>query len=175
MGVRIKKTAIVFICFTLVLHGGPLGASPFTTRQPGPANANVQGIRDVAMVAPGTMRGQLVNRNGDPLAQTVIGLIDNAGKITTSRTDSEGWFQASVARGGVYQLVANDSVTIIRAWQPGTAPPGAAQSALVVSDETVVRGLGPFGKMLFHPWLIAGMAFAGIVVPLALDDGGASL
>ena len=174
MRVWVQKTAIVLTCFGLVLPSTPSAAAPPSQNDYAGAMPVRPGVADVVLSDADQLTGQVVDGNGSPLAHTVVQLSDESRVVVTVRSDAEGYFQIPISRGGLYQLTAGGSVSAWRVWQTGTAPPSAVASALVVADEDVVRGLGMFTGILFHPWVIAGSVFAGIAVAIGIDDGGAS-
>ena len=84
--------------------------------------------------------------------------------------DEQGKFVCALPRGGVYQLVAGDQLTSIRAWTAQAAPPGCAEQLIVVSGD-VLRGQGgriPYTQV--NPWLVAGVVAVAVAIPVVLSN-----
>ena len=104
--------------------------------------------------------------------------------------DANGVFAAQGLRGGQYQIITPEGHKLYRFWAADTAPPSAADSAVVVTGNEVVRGqwappAGPTsygGRWLdwvrSHPYITAGIVAAAIATPIAIaasdDDGGSN-
>jgi hypothetical protein len=132
-------------------------------------------IDDIALDSHGTFRGQVFSENGTPASEITIHVLKNGRALTTVTTDREGQFEISGLRGGVYQLMAGDSVVNYRVWAPRTAPPAAQQFALLVDDHGLVRAQDrPLLRFLTNPWVLGAGIAAAIAIPLALDDDEAS-
>jgi len=134
---------------------------------------------DVALADGGTLRGQVVDPAGNPIAETPVKLWQWNREVAGTVTDRAGYFAVSGLRGGRYQLTAGTAQGAYRLWAANTAPPGARPAALVVAgDGRLVREQGPIVAWLrCHPWLVVGLATAAIAVPIAIhnaDDGGPS-
>jgi hypothetical protein len=130
---------------------------------------------DIALRDGGVLVGQVVDRQGVAKAGTAVSIRFAENEVARTTTDQNGVFAAKGLRGGQYQLLTDDGVTVCRLWSPDTAPPAAKPAALVVSGDSVVRGNGPMNSwvswMKAHPYITAGTIAAGIAVPLAfLDD-----
>lgn len=129
--------------------------------------------RDVALQPGGRLQGQVFTTQGIPATGKEIAVGQNGKLLKSTRTDENGRFQFSGLSGGVYQVATDSGVGIYRLWAPQTAPPAAKSSALLVEDETVVRGgLGGGGiiGLLSNPWVLGGLTGAAIAIPLLLDD-----
>jgi len=136
-----------------------------------PAAVPTAVIRDVALQAGGTMRGQVVDAQGNPCGQVplrVIRTTDQAA-VVTAQTDAQGRFAVSGLTGGVYRVETPVGAAVYRLWAPNAAPPSAIASALVVQGDPAVRGnLGGLG---WFGWTLIGLGVAAaIALPLALDD-----
>jgi hypothetical protein len=100
-------------------------------------------------------------------------------EVVRTTTDANGVFAARGLRGGQYQLLTDDGVSLCRLWAPDTAPPAAHPAVLLVSGHGVVRGqwmpgTGPLhewvGWMKAHPYITAGVVASAIAIPLAFAD-----
>jgi len=140
-----------------------------------PAAISPSVIRDIALQAGGTMRGQVVDAQGNPCGETPLRVVraSDQAPVAIAQTDAQGRFDVSGLTGGVYRVETAAGVAVYRLWAPNTAPPSAVASALVVQGDPTVRGnLGSIG---WFGWTLIGLGVAAaIALPLALDDDDAS-
>lgn len=170
------RGALVLSCAGMVIPQQVLaaGASPTTAA-----------VNDLALGANGTLSGQVVNSQGQAQPGTQVSIWQQEQKIASATTDSEGNFAVAGLRGGVHQIAAGEGVQVYRLWAANTAPPAAANRAMVVSDNQIVRGgscdnscgrpCGGVVGFLTNPWVLAAGVATAIAVPIALnnsDDGG---
>ena len=174
-----KLTAFVLICSIWLLPVEPvLAARTRGTGQAAPTNPKAAVVvRDVALQAGGVLRGQVVDKQGQPCAGVPVTVtktgVANAAPVA-ARTDDAGRFQCPDLTGGVYFVETADGGAICRLWAPNTAPPAAVPAALVVQGQGPVRAnlanLSPWG------WTLIGLGVAAaIAIPLILsqdDDDG---
>lgn len=132
---------------------------------------------DVALRPGGVLVGQVVDQQGATKANKVVSIQYANQEVVRTTTDANGVFAAQGLRGGQYQILTDDGISVCRLWAADTAPPAARPAALVVADGTVVRGnwgYGPMhqwvGWMKSHPYITAGAIAAAIAIPLALAD-----
>jgi len=138
---------------------------------------------DVTLTAGGVLQGQVIDRQGAPLAKIPVALRDRDRQISGAVTDEYGRFAVGSLRGGVYQIVAGGGYATYRLWSPGTAPPSAEQTALLVVGQDVVRGQrcgrscrrcwpgwGVLTFWMSNPWIVAGIAATAISVPVAINN-----
>jgi len=128
-------------------------------------------IRDIALQQGNTLVGQVLSKDGNPVAGVPVTISRDNQVLATATTNEQGLFAFRGLKGGVYQLSSANGVAAYRVWQPQTAPPGASPAALVVAGEDAVRGqlgCGPLGMFLSRPLVIAGVIGAAIAVPLAI-------
>jgi hypothetical protein len=173
-------------CIGMVCPPSALAAEPGTT------------ARDVALRPGGVLVGQVMNQQGAARANSPVAILQNEQQVVLTQTDANGVFAAQGLRGGQYQIVTSDGQCFCRLWAPDTAPPAAADSALVVTGQDVVRGqwvqppngYSPVswgadygGRWLdwvrSHPYITAGIVAAAIAAPLAVaasddNNGGPS-
>lgn len=120
--------------------------------------------------------GRVLDQQGAPQANTPVILLARGEKLAETRTDQNGSFTFANLRGGVYQVVSTGAVGVYRVWMPGTAPPSAQSSALIVAGQDLVRGqYHPIRQgcaqarfWLSHPCVIAGIVAASVAIPVAL-------
>lgn len=148
--------------------------------------ADEQPIRvvDVALGPNGTLRGQLLDRQGRqlPISQVVI---SNSHETRNTFTDEQGYFRVEGLVGSTYQLQAVGQFQIVRAWAEGTAPPHALDALLLVYDNPVVLGqhcgTPVCGSMicgakhpLSNPFILGGIVAAAVAIPVAIHNDGNS-
>jgi hypothetical protein len=142
-------------------------------------------IHDVALLPGGTLTGQILDAKMQPRRAAAIVIQSNGQSAATTTTDANGVFAVTGLRGGVHQVVVDESIQNCRLWAPGTAPPHAAsQLRFIPGQENLVRGQwGPppssntLAGWFTNPWVIAGVVAAAIAVPVVLhnlDDDDAS-
>jgi hypothetical protein len=136
-------------------------------------------IVDVALRPGGILVGQVVDQQGTTMAGKVVSIQYSNYEVARATSDANGVFAARGLRGGQYQLLTDDGISMCRLWAPNTAPPAARPAALLVSGNDVVRGQwgyasGPLHEwmcwMKAHPYITAGAVAAAIAIPLALAD-----
>lgn len=155
---------------------------------PALARETTHAAKDVALRPGGVLVGQVVDQQGVPRAGSPVVLLQNEQAVVNTQTDANGVFAAQGLRGGQYQISTPDGQKLYRFWAADTAPPAAADAAVVVTGNEVVRGQwapppGPTsygGRWLdwvrSHPYITAGIVAAAIATPIAIaasdDDGG---
>lgn len=97
-------------------------------------------ILDVALGQDGTLQGQLVDPQGQPVAGAVIKAQAGGRDVATAKTGKDGRFAIQGLRGGNYTLVAGNCGGTFRAWKAGTAPPSAHAAVLLVRGDELARG-----------------------------------
>ena len=143
---RVQKIGSFAAALAAILMSVPQFAQ---AREPVHGQATV--VRDVALEAGGKLSGQVLDSSGIPQRQVAVRIQSNGQLPQQINTDANGWFEFSGLAGGVYQVSTGDSVSVFRAWAPNTAPPSATTNALVVTDESVVRGAHGHGHH-HHRW-----------------------
>lgn len=168
--VRIFRTAVVVLaCHGILFPVNPLTATDL--HEPGPPEAATV-ASDVELLPGGLLNGRLHDTNGKPLADHELVLTDQStGRRIVCTTDPEGRFTATELRGGVYQVAADENVSVCRLWAPDTAPPHARHRLLVVKGLQVERGQRPLADAIFStPTLLVLMIVAAIAIPIAVHN-----
>jgi len=171
----LTASAVWLACIGMVLPQAALAAPAPQASQPAPAVVEppVPTVIDVALADGGTFVGQVVDRQGVPLAGTAVVVRQNEQEVASTVSDANGQFRLSGLRGGLYQVTAGQGVAIYRLWAPNTAPPTAQTSALIVSGNELVRGQGDSHGFLWwatNPWVLAGLIATAIAVPIILSN-----
>ncbi len=156
-------------------------------RQPqaGAASADrLSPIVDIALGPENTLRGQVVDAEGIPVAGAAVALLQGPRPAARTTTDAGGHFLFSEVPGGVYGLATPGAGGIYRLWAPETAPPSANRGALIVAPGAALRGQcrgwnwqGRVYEWVSEHYLITYTAIAAaIVIPIVeiADDDDAS-
>ena len=129
--------------------------------------------RDAELAAGGIFRGQIRDVNGVGLSGQMVVLQHDHQTQATAVTNAEGSFAFAGLTGGTYHIHFAERHHVVRLWMPGTAPPGAAQQALFVQDEPLVRGQHPISSLVgCEPIMIGVLIAAAIAIPVALHNSG---
>jgi len=126
-------------------------------------------IVDVAMTGQGTVVGRVVDAQGAAVPRTQVAFRSVSGQTATALTDEQGMYAvAGLAQGGLYEASAAGGSGVYRIWQPGTAPPSAQNSAMIVAGGRLVRGQNgtPFWSFR-NPIFLGGLIAAGVAIPIA--------
>lgn len=153
----------------------PGGASPSGT----PVIREAVPVQDVALQPDGVLRGQVLDGQGQPVANGAVAVAQQGKLVTRTQTDEQGRFAVAGLRGGLYQVATAQGGGVYRVWTAEAAPPVAKNAALIVNDATVVRGMqdrcqGGVLGFLGNPWVLGAIVAAAIAIPLCLDDDDAS-
>ena len=181
-----RRLVVMLACLSL--------ASPSIQRsQAAPPQAQrTVDSRDLRLDTEGRLRGQLVDRQGNPLSHAWVTLQSHGELLSHVQTNEHGEFQFVGLRGGVYQVGGPDVAAVYRAWTTNTAPPASKDAVLLVTGDALRGqtycpprqmglGAGHYGgaimRTLNNPWIIGGAIAAGIAVPIAIsnnddDDNG---
>ncbi len=136
---RIVRCAIVVLTLGGIVAPQAIRAEPLR-RNSGQANANAERVVDVALHDGGVLVGFLLNPQNVPVTDSDV-LIHRQGQLVAKTTTNEqGRFVVAGLRGGAYEIVCDGDLAAVRAWAPGTAPPNALQTVLVVTHDDVIRG-----------------------------------
>jgi len=98
-------------------------------------------VQDVALQPDGILRGQVLDGQGRPVANGTVVVAQQGKLVTRTLTDEQGRFAVAGLRGGLYQVVTAQGGGVYRVWTAEAAPPVAKNAALIVNDETIVRGM----------------------------------
>lgn len=131
-----------------------------TSRSKAPKKAPLQ-ILDVSLGQKDELTGFVVDGQGKAVVQSRILVRLGKKTVTETATDAAGQFRVEGLRGGVYQIVHADGVSVFRVWKNGTAPRNARTNALIVASKQVVRGQGGVVPLtLMQPGTLAAGAAA---------------
>jgi len=97
-------------------------------------------ISDIQLGQGGTFRGQVVDRQGQPLVDREVTLRQGEQTVARAKTDTQGHFVVSGLNGGVYTLQAAGQTSAHRLWPAQAAPPSARRGVMIVSGPSAVRG-----------------------------------
>ncbi len=154
---------VAVLTTTFAAHSAAFGAGEQQT----PAAAGQAG--DIALQPNGELRGQIVNRQGRPVAMTQVAVIQNQKLVARAKADMTGRFAVAGLRPGVYEIHSAAGIKSVRLWAPQTAPPASQQAMLLISDGQTARA--QFDYRAYRP-AIRGAIAGGLVTGLtywALD------
>ena len=128
-------------------------------------------VSDVELAKEQALVGVVVNAKGVPVSQLPVQIWHQSKLLKTIESNQKGVFRFTGLRGGTYQIAAGDEVKVLRCWAAGSAPPQARDRMRLTVSENTVRGQGkPAVYGVVNPWLIAGIAVAAVVIPIALHN-----
>lgn len=128
-------------------------------------------VSDVQLDKEQTLVGVVVNRTGVPVPRLPVQLWQQSKLLQTIESNQQGVFHFRSLRGGPYQIAVGDNVQVLRCWAAGSAPPQARDTLRLTVSEDTVRGQGKQPVCgVANPWLIAGIAVAAVVIPIALHN-----
>ena len=133
-------------------------------------------VLDVRLNAEGRLAGQVLDKQGQPVAAAIVAVSADSGELSGATTSEEGEFAASVPRGGVYSLHVGEEATICRVWSAEAAPPHAQDAVLLVTGDVERARIypllpnRPMAQFLGNPWVITGLVVTAVVVPIALHN-----
>ena len=175
-----RQLLVILSCLSVVSSGIPaLHAAP-----PAPRQDSVS--QDVRLDNQGRMRGQLVDRQGNPQPNSLVVLQAQGEQLSQVQTNQQGNFTFDGLRGGIYQVVGSDTEGIYRVWTYKSAPPASRDTVLLVRGDTLRGqtccrpnrqmgiGAGHYGgaimRSLNNPWLFGTAIAAGIAVPIIITN-----
>jgi len=97
-------------------------------------------ISDIELGANGTLSGQVVTQQGQPVANRDVTLKQGETAIAHAKTDDQGNFVIAGLNNGIYELHSAGKVSVHRLWTQHVAPPAAHRGIMVVSGTAAVRG-----------------------------------
>ncbi len=122
-------------CLGVMSPAATFGATPeVQVKQP------ASQVKDVELSVAGTLTGQVVDQQGNKLANVPVTFAQNGNQVAEAITNDAGEFSVSGLAGGAYQVASINGLTHYRAWSAETAPPAASQGILLVAPQSVVRG-----------------------------------
>jgi hypothetical protein len=104
------------------------------------SGAETAAVLDIALANGGELRGQVVNPQGLPVADSAVSVQSMGVEVATAKTDADGQFVVHGLRGGSYSIQVGADGGVYRVWAPQTAPQGANQRVLIVSGQQAARG-----------------------------------
>ena len=162
------KMAVVWsTCLTWLL---PLQAIHAAGQASGGAPSGKGSLGDVRLDAEGTLRGKMVDGQGQPLAGRPLRLVRSGQLVSEATTGKDGEFAFSDLRGGVYQVYVAKTVVTCRVWTCAVAPPVARQQLLLVDAPELVRGQQPIGAIFTNPLFLGLLVAAAIAIPIAVHN-----
>ena len=187
--IRTHRTCTAALVCSLLLQSIVAAAEPGLSQ----TSPNKVKVTDVRLTQHGALNGQLVDRQGAPLADSIVTLWSDGQMVSRSMTTAQGRFQFTGLRGGIYQVASQNTGGIYRVWTNRTAPP-VSKPGILLAEGVALRGQcsdciyancpcnacqagfggGHYGgsvmRALNNPWLMGGLIAAGIAVPIAVSN-----
>ena len=172
------NTAVgLLACLGMLISGPVLQAATGDAGPRGRAAGQPPAVPDVALDAGGTLHGQVVDVQGNPLAGAPVAIRHLNRQVARTISDQSGRFHVTGLRGGAYGIAVGPSSTACRLWVPNTAPPSARPAALVVVGDQQVLGqccpqtCNRLKCWLANPFVIAGIIVTAVAIPVAIHNG----
>ena len=127
-------------------------------------------VRDVELGADGTLIGQVVDAQGNPIAGEAVSLMQGGRVVVNAKTSEAGYYTIQGLRGGLYHVSTKDSGQVCRLWTHKTAPPAAITQLLLVDGKQIQRGQRPIGDIITNPLLVGLVIAAAVAIPLAVAN-----
>lgn len=154
------KLAAGLACIGMIVPSAQIfAAGP----QPTVRTAQHTAVVDVALAADGSLQGQFLDHQGQPIDGAVITVRQDGRDIATTTTDANGVYSVANLRGGVYEVAAGNSRQMFRVWSTNAAPPASRPMATIVARGDVVRGQDYYGFNYLDAALL-GTAITGMTV-----------
>jgi hypothetical protein len=126
---------------------------------------------DVELSRDGLLTGRVVDARGQAIADGEVTVLGREAIVSHVKTDREGNFRVPNMQAGMFRLVSKEVVQVCRVWSPGTAPPSAQRSALLVASTEVAAGqVAPLRYWLGNPNVIGGIAAIVIATPIIANN-----
>lgn len=106
---------------------------------------------DVAMAKNGTVSGRVLDDEQNGVAKTSVTIYQGKEEIAKTVTDTDGRFEITDVKGGVYVVAANNGYGLFRLWTAKSAPPKSHEQVLLMSKAVIVRAQNPVdgGEVLY--------------------------
>jgi hypothetical protein len=121
-------------------------------------------IHDLSLGVSGDLTGYILDGQGKAVANSRVMIRGKQNSPVETVTDESGRFRVEGLRGGIYQIVHADGVSMFRVWKSGTAPKSAKANALIVTGRRQIRGqsqVSPFNFVSPGTMFAGGAAIAG--------------
>jgi hypothetical protein len=180
--VHLRQAIAAVICSMLIVS--PAVRADDLVRSSGNAHHG-PAILDVRLTEIGVLLGALTDGAGRAIPNQSVALRSGSNVVAQTQSDRQGRFALRPPQPGSYQLQAGNTARVLRIWTAAAAPP-AAQSHVLLVDDTVVRGQHGHGhrggqpgvggglydggimQVLSNPWVFSGVVAAGIAIPIAI-------
>jgi len=130
--------------------GSPTVSTSTATHSPSTASKQAAvKIADVSLGKKGELTGFVVNEQGKAVARSTVVVRRGRKAVAKTTTNDAGQFRVEGLRGGIYQIVHSEGVSVFRVWTNGTAPKSAKTNALIVVGKRMVRGQNEVGPLEF--------------------------
>ena len=140
------------------------------------ANTPKPTIHELVLGQGGSLRGQVVDAQNKPVAQTKIVVLAGGKQVKETTTDSDGRFEVKQLRTGLYAVGSARGFGVFRTWTATTAPADSIHAALIVEQSGAIRGQQDsiLWYWLTNPWVVSLGLAALIITPIAVSNNDRS-
>ena len=128
-----KRAALCLACFGMIVPQGTLAAAEKKAQQP------TVRMLDLKLTEGGKLTGQVVNAQGQAVCNSIVAVRYQDHVVAKATTDAFGRYAVQGLRSGVHELETLNGRIPARLWTAAAAPQVAKSSALIVSDDNVIR------------------------------------
>jgi len=132
---NIKRLIDWSVCFAVIglitVHTAAVADQTAATES-APTNIGMPAAVDITLHGGGILVGAYMDAHGMPVRGSRISVQKQGKEVSTISTDEHGRFKMQGLSGGVYDVTTSQGTGTFRLWAPGTAPPAARQSLLLV-------------------------------------------
>ncbi len=164
-----QRVSVTLLCIGLVV-------APFESLHsasgPSPTKGEKQAVVSDVALAPGNLlAGAVVTAENKGCHAAPIIIMQGNRVVAQGIADTQGRFRIQVPSGGRYLVSTNRGGQLIRAWTPGTAPPGANSGVLLTQQNPLQRAQSAAGEMFTStPFLIGALIVAAAAIPIAVNN-----
>lgn len=159
-----RATLVAMVCLGIMFPQSALLAGP---ESPAAARQVIQ-VADIALAEDGVLNGNVVNEQGEGIADTTVSVRFNQKDVAKVKTDQNGRFQVKNLRAGQHLIVSGKEAAVVRFWAADSAPPKSRDSVLLVKGSPVVRA--QLGGLSMVDLVVVGLAGAALGVAIDNND-----
>jgi hypothetical protein len=164
-GKLIRAAAVTITSAGLILPQSVALAAAPQEQEPALLQKAETAIADVTLAAGGTIRGQVVDAQGQPVADAHVSVVHDGKTVAGTKTSADGTFAVRGLRGGAHVVMSGEHGGVYRMWAPETAPPSARPGIMIVRGSAATRGQNGWmsGKGLLMAGALGGIVAGGVI------------
>ena len=145
-----------------------LAAAPQDSQTTRPvAKSLTPSVMDVTLTDGGMLRGQIVDAQGQPVADAPVSVLFEGKEVVSTKTVADGSFAVNGLRNGTHVVASGENGGVYRMWSSDSAPPAARPGIMIVRGGRIARGQGFTSRAGLL--MVAGLA--GIVIAGTVSQG----